>query len=613
MANLVIVKVGSDGKVALFSGSTGTTQLIADVSGYYRADGDTGATGTLKALSPSRILDTRSAIGATGPIGPGQTVHLQVAGRGGVPSEYLGAVVMNVTATKPTAAGYVTVFPDGTTKPTSSNLNFSTGQTVPNLVVAKVGTNGRVALYNGSSGTVQLIADVAGYFQACCDNYPDAPQYPGSYATLNPARILDTRVGNGASGPVQPGATVHLQVTGKGGVPAKAVDSVALNLTVTQPAKSGYLTAYPDGTTRPTASNLNFSTGKTVPNLVMAKVGADGKVAVYNGSSSTVQIVADVAGYYISGFQLGSLLWKPLGLPIANNIVPSGVISCSSTTFCMVVATGGAVYVFDGATWRTSTPIPGADEYAEYASVACTSATFCQVMDDQDGSIYGWDGSTWTPRSAFDNSDPDSRVSCTTTSFCMAVTQIAYATWNGSRWSQASFGETSSTRDVSCISTTMCVRAAFGISADQTTDESLVSLWDGTQWGAPTIVNSAPDNDTAAWNGAVSCATSTYCITIDELGHTEAFNGTTWSAPSATAISETIQPFSLSISCASQNFCLAADAESYYAFNGLSWTDQQVLDKSLLYNSFVDVSCPRGTNFCGYADIHGAVATGSPN
>jgi hypothetical protein len=35
---------------------------------------------------------------------------------------------------------------------------------VPNLVVAPVGSNGKVALFNGSGGSVQLIADVSGYF-----------------------------------------------------------------------------------------------------------------------------------------------------------------------------------------------------------------------------------------------------------------------------------------------------------------------------------------------------------------------------------------------------------------------------------------------------------------
>ena len=88
---------------------------------------------------------------------------------------------------------------------------------------------------------------------------------------------------------------------GHGGVPASGVSAVVLNVTVTQPKAAGYITVYPDGATRPLASNLNFVAGQTVPNLVVAPVGADGKVDLYNGSSGTVELVADVSGYFSNG------------------------------------------------------------------------------------------------------------------------------------------------------------------------------------------------------------------------------------------------------------------------------------------------------------------------
>ena len=72
-------------------------------------------------------------------------------------------MVLNVTVTQPSVGGYVTVYPSGTTRPNASNLNFAAGQTIPNLVIAKVGTDGNVAIYN-DSGTTHVIADVAGWF-----------------------------------------------------------------------------------------------------------------------------------------------------------------------------------------------------------------------------------------------------------------------------------------------------------------------------------------------------------------------------------------------------------------------------------------------------------------
>ncbi|WP_206665808.1 hypothetical protein, partial [Pedococcus bigeumensis] len=110
----------------------------------------TSTPGSYVSLAPARVLDTRTNLGGTGPVAAHGTVHLQVAGRGGVPASGVSAVVVNVTVTAAKSAGFLTVYPDGSTMPTASNLNFAAGQTIPNLVIAKVGANGRIALTNGA-------------------------------------------------------------------------------------------------------------------------------------------------------------------------------------------------------------------------------------------------------------------------------------------------------------------------------------------------------------------------------------------------------------------------------------------------------------------------------
>jgi hypothetical protein len=70
---------------------------------------------------------------------------------------------MNVTATNPTAASFLTVYPTGEIRPSVSNLNFTTGQTIPNLVIARVGAGNQVTFYN-AAGTVDVVADLAGYY-----------------------------------------------------------------------------------------------------------------------------------------------------------------------------------------------------------------------------------------------------------------------------------------------------------------------------------------------------------------------------------------------------------------------------------------------------------------
>jgi FtsP/CotA-like multicopper oxidase with cupredoxin domain len=291
--NLVTVMIGTDGKVLLTNGSLGSVQLVADVAGYYAAGTPTIA-GAYSALTPSRLLDTRNGTGArAGPVpGNGGQVSLQVAGRGGVPASGVGAVVINTTVTDTNAPGYITVFPSGTPRPLASNLNFTAGQTIANLVTVQVGTDGKVVLVNGSGQPLSLVADVAGYY------LDGVATQPGTFVSLAPNRILDTRIGNGATGPVVANGTVTLGVDGRGGVPTTLVEAVVVNLTVANPTRAGFITVYPSGTAMPLASNLNYVAGQTVPNLVIVTVGTNGAISITNGSAGTVDLVGDVAGYF---------------------------------------------------------------------------------------------------------------------------------------------------------------------------------------------------------------------------------------------------------------------------------------------------------------------------
>ena len=281
VTNLVVAEVGDDGKVAVYVGA-GTAHVVLDVVGWYGSASVPGG-GRFNALSPARILDTRTGAAIAG----GGTITPQVTGLGGVPARGVAAVVLNVTVTQPTAPGFLTVYPAGTARPIAASLSFVANQTVPNLVVAKVGADGKVAVYN-DAGSAHVVLDVAGWFGS-----DGATSGGGLYNAVRPTRILDTR--NGA--PVAAGGTIASTVTGLGGVPATGVSAVVLNVTVTQPTAPSFLTVYPSGTTRVATANLNFVAAQTVPNLVMAKVGADGKVAAYNDAGSA-HLIFDVVGWY---------------------------------------------------------------------------------------------------------------------------------------------------------------------------------------------------------------------------------------------------------------------------------------------------------------------------
>ncbi|TMD48957.1 MAG: hypothetical protein E6I86_04935, partial [Chloroflexi bacterium] len=127
--------------------------------------------GSLQSIVPTRVRDTRDGIGgASGALGPGQGSVVAVAGVAGIPSTGVAGVAANVTVTEPTRPGYLTVYPSGVSRPLASNLNFDAGQTVPNLVVVKVGADGNIVVFNGSNGTVEFIVDVTGWYKAWIAN-----------------------------------------------------------------------------------------------------------------------------------------------------------------------------------------------------------------------------------------------------------------------------------------------------------------------------------------------------------------------------------------------------------------------------------------------------------
>jgi hypothetical protein len=287
--NGVISKIGTGGKVCVFVSNA--TQLLADVGGYF-----TDAS-PYKPLVPARLLDTRpgeltvDGVGqGGGPAGQDTVTEVQVTGRAGVPVGATAAV-LNVTVTAAQGSGFITVFPCGSTRPTASSLNFVTGSTVPNNVIAKIGAGGKVCLY-ASKGT-HLLADVSGYFGVSA-----------SFQALTPQRFLDTRPGEATAdgagagaGPSASGTVTEVQITGRVGVPAETSAAV-LNVTVTETQGSGFITVFPCGSTRPTASSLNFVTGSTVPNGVIAKVGTGGKVCLF--ASNGTHLIVDVNGYFTS-------------------------------------------------------------------------------------------------------------------------------------------------------------------------------------------------------------------------------------------------------------------------------------------------------------------------
>ena len=146
--------------VALVGMAVGASQALP----WAGATTSSGDRAIYEPLAPARILDTRSP---STPLGPSESRVLQVTGSGGVPADAT-AVVVNVTAVAPTAGGWLTLYPADVPLPLASNLNFSTGQTVPNSVTVRLGSTvaelGRIKIFN-SAGQTHVLVDVAGYYR----------------------------------------------------------------------------------------------------------------------------------------------------------------------------------------------------------------------------------------------------------------------------------------------------------------------------------------------------------------------------------------------------------------------------------------------------------------
>lgn len=263
--------------------------------------------GGFVAVAPFRLVDTREpatskTVVYAGPrLNGGETATFRVfdPADATLPPGGLGAVVLNVTAVNPAAAGFLTVWPAGQPQPLASVVNFDRGEVVPNAVTVQVPADLRVAVY--SPVATDLVIDVLGVYAA-------APGGPGGggFAGAQPRRIVDTRV-DAAAAPFTPstvpgvlgGTYAGLTVVG-GVVPADAV-AVVLNVTAVPRAGSapGYVTVYPTGRPLPTASNLNTDGAGIVANQVTARVGAGGKVDVY--VHTPTDVVVDVMGWYAAG------------------------------------------------------------------------------------------------------------------------------------------------------------------------------------------------------------------------------------------------------------------------------------------------------------------------
>jgi hypothetical protein len=319
-------------------------------------------------LPPARLFDTRLAGGQLGDGGVYRHTFTNL------PADAT-AVAMNITVTGTTGPGFVSAYPCDEDQPLVSNLNYTAaGQTVPNFAIVSLGASAEICFFT-LRGT-HLLADLAGYFL-----------FDGGdgYVPTAPERLFDTRE---TGAPVPANGVFVKDFTDY--VDSDAT-SVVINLTVTQPQGSGFVTAYPCGTTPPRVSNLNYYAGQTVPNLVTVKLPADKRVCFY--ALTRAHLLADLAGWYSPSSDIGFIdetpyrlfdTREPTGgsLPFADDEefpFPIGNASIKALAWNLTVTdTGGSGFL---AVYPCENGLPDVSN-VNYTGVGQTTANFAIVTPD---------------------------------------------------------------------------------------------------------------------------------------------------------------------------------------------------------------------------------------
>lgn len=262
----------------------------------------------LVSRAPARLLDTRTGTGIAtvdglalgwGRVDPGSAIQIQIAGRGGVPSNARTAT-LNIASIAPSGTGFATLYPCTDDPPLVSALNYARNSNVSNTTLVTLSNAGTICLFSSQSAHYAL--DVVGYT-------PDGSRV----GTLEPGRLLDTRSGAGIAtvdgeslgdGRLAADAFITVQVAGRGSVPADATSAI-LNLAAITPSGAGFATLYPCTPERPVVSALNFSANQNISNATVVKLSPTGSVCLY--TSAEAHYALDVSGYVPPGSNFATL------------------------------------------------------------------------------------------------------------------------------------------------------------------------------------------------------------------------------------------------------------------------------------------------------------------
>lgn len=362
-----MTQVGLGGYVSVTNeAATGAADVVVRVMGYVQTGDATTAGDTYVALPDHGVLDTKTGLGdpnGIAEIPSGGSVTFGVTGQG-VPADADGVAIYLGTAADATVAGFLSVSPAGATDPGARVLDYQPGQQVHNLYFGAMSSSGQLTLTNHGGAPVDVRAAVQGYLVS-----PTASEAGDTYTSVAPARIVDTRTGNGgvAAVPVPANGSITFPVGGVADVPSSGVSAVAESVAAISPTATGYLTSYPAGGTDPLNAVVNYIGSDAQDNdlttPLVSSVSPTGRETITNHSTGTVDVVVTIKGYYTAP-----------AVPAEPALAEAGIDSSGTVTATWQVGDndGGAaitgyrfvLYNSDGSVNQSATYDPGTTTFS---------------------------------------------------------------------------------------------------------------------------------------------------------------------------------------------------------------------------------------------------------
>jgi len=278
-SNAAIVPAGTNGAVSVYS--TNDTQVILDINGYFVPASTAGAL-AFYPVTPCRLVDTRINLLTTGALTAGSTRTLPLLSSTCNLPVTAQAYSLNFTVVPPGPIGYLTAWATGQAQPVVATLNDLTGTIVANAAIVAAGAGGSINVY--STNNTDLVVDLNGYFA------PTEAEGLSLYA-LPPCRVLDTR-----QAPISSTIIGEFDVNvldGCGGTPS--AQAYVFNATVVPSGPLGYLTMWPQGTTRPTVATLNALDGAITNNMAIVPTN-NTEISAY--ATNPTYLILDLFGYF---------------------------------------------------------------------------------------------------------------------------------------------------------------------------------------------------------------------------------------------------------------------------------------------------------------------------